>query len=238
MVENAGCVITFVVFSKQIPHFKALGGEGSRTLVHHADTSSARGSGARRNSATPYDVAWPVLSAGMIEHRRRIRAFEYLLGDTYAEEKSVAGPIFLVPWEALRTWGHKNPSFAPAFLMRIVPVFEVGSTSKKNPDRSGSRIVLDLLDELGDRQDVLSPLGNNMMTFSGWGSMVPYHEQYKEPLQRLLSHHRPSVVAWARSQLEAQEKLIFSERSRDEEQKFFISCALADAFSDYFGSIA
>ncbi len=115
--------------------------------------------------------------------------------------RRVTGPIFLVPWKALRAWSYRNPDFAPAFLMRIAPVFEEGSTPQKKPDRSWSRIVLDLLDEFGDRQDVLLALSGNMMTFFCSGSMVPYHEQYKTPLQTLLGHHRPSVAAWARSQL-------------------------------------
>jgi hypothetical protein len=41
-------------------------------------------------------------------------------------------------------------------------------------------------------------------------------------LQSLLSHHRPSGEAWARSQLEAQEEFVRREKSRDEEQKFGI----------------
>jgi hypothetical protein len=61
-----------------------------------------------------------------------------------------------------------------------------------------------------------------MMTFFCSGSMVPYHEQYKTPLQNLLGYHRPSVAAWARSQLEAQERFVRSEKSRDDEQKFGI----------------
>jgi|SRR5271165_2514801 len=168
------------------------------------------------------DVAWPVLSSGLAAHRNRIWNFEHLLGKIYAEGKSVAGPIFLVPWEALRAWSHRNPDFAPAFLMRIAPVFDEGGTREKGSGRSWNRIVLQLLDEFGDRQDVLSALAGNMMTFFCSGSMVPYHEQYRKPLQSLLSHHRPSVVAWARSQLETQEQFVRSEQSRDEEQKFGI----------------
>lgn len=168
------------------------------------------------------DVAWLVLSSGITKHRDRIRTFERLFGNPYAEGKSAAGPIFLVPWEALRAWSHRYPDFAPAFLMRIAPVFDKPGTPAKGPGPSWNRIVLNLLDDFGDRQDVLSALAGNMMTFCCWGSMVPYHEQYKKPLQSLLSHHRPSVVAWARSQLEAQEQSVRSERSRDEELKFGI----------------
>jgi hypothetical protein len=165
-------------------------------------------------------VTWPILSRGIVEHRSRIWCFESLLGSSRIEGKSIAGPIFLVPWEELRAWGHRYPDFAPAFLMRIAPAFEEGSPPRQASDRSWNRIVRDLLDEFGDRQDVLSALSNNMMTFCEWGSLVPYHKQYQKPLQNLLSHHRPSVAAWARSQLEIQERFVRNEVSRDEEKEF------------------
>jgi hypothetical protein len=168
------------------------------------------------------EIAWPVLSSGITKHRDRIWTFERLFGNPYAEGKSFAGPIFLVGWDALRAWAHRNPDFAPAFLMRIGPVFDAVSTPAKSSVRLWSRIVLELLNEFGDRQDVLSALTGNMMTFFSSGSMVPHHEQYKKPLQSLLSHHRPSVEAWARSQLETQEEFVRREKSRDEEQKFGI----------------
>jgi hypothetical protein len=168
------------------------------------------------------EIAWPVLSSGITKHRDRIMTFERLLGNPYAEGKSSAGPIFVVGWDALRTWAHRNPDFAPAFLMRIAPVFDAVNTPAKSSVRSWSRIVLDLLNEFGDRQNVLSALTGNMMTFFSRGSMVPHHEQYNKPLQSLLSHHRPSVAAWARSQLETQEEFVRREKSRDEEQKFGI----------------
>ena len=52
-----------------------------------------------------------------------------------------------------------------------------------------------LLDDFGDRNDVLDALAGNMMTFSWWGSLVPYFEQYAVPLRALVDHHRPSVAA-------------------------------------------
>ncbi|MBV8274896.1 MAG: hypothetical protein JO170_06510 [Verrucomicrobia bacterium] len=168
------------------------------------------------------DVAWPVLSNGITKHRDRIWTFEHLFGSPYAEGKAVAGSIFMVEWDLLRAWAHQNPDFGPAFLMRIAPVFDAVSTPAKGSIRSWSRIVLHLLDEFGDRRDVLSALSNNMLTFCSWGSRVPLHQQYKDSLLGLVTHHRPSVAAWARRQLESQEQIIRSERSRDDEQKFGI----------------
>ena len=71
-----------------------------------------------------WSVAWPILSGSMEAHRDRIWTFESLLSIHDREGKTVASPIFLVPWEVLRAWCHKNPGFAPAFLMRIAPRFE------------------------------------------------------------------------------------------------------------------
>ena len=82
--------------------------------------------------------------------------------------------------------------------------------------------MLRLLDEFGDREDVLSALSGNMMTFMWSGSLVPYFEQYGTPLRTLLNHHRPSVVASARRQIEAKERVVRHERSRDDEHEFGI----------------
>ena len=183
-----------------------------------------------------WSVAWPILSGGMEAHRDRIWAFKSLLSIHDQEGKTVAGPIFLVPWEVLRAWCHKNPGFAPAFLMRIAPRFEEGTpmpTELRTPDasrdmgqhprvRQWSPVVFRLLDDFGDRKDVLDALTGNMMTFSWWGSLVHYFEQYAAPLRTLLDHHRPSVAASARRQLVAKQQAVRKEQSRDDEQEFGI----------------
>ena len=182
------------------------------------------------------DAVWPVFAEGMAAHRDRIWAFEHPLGKGYSGEKLTAGAIFLVPWPVLRTWCHRFPDFAPAFLMRVAPTFESGAAAtaesgapqlekKTETPTVGQRwhpIVLRLLDDFGDRHDVLSALSGNMMSFFWRGSLVPYFEQYIEPLKALLNHHRPSVVTWARQQLEAQRHDIRDARLRDDEREFGI----------------
>jgi hypothetical protein len=174
---------------------------------------------------------WPVFAEGMASHRDRIRAFEHPLGKGYSGEKSAVGAIFLVPWPVLRAWCHRYPDFAPAFLMRVAPTFGSGLAANAEPqpekstEASANRktwhpVVLSLLDDFGDRQDVQSALSGNMMSFFWSGSLVPYFEQYVEPLKALLNHHRPSVVAWARQQLEAQKHDIRDARLRDDEREF------------------
>lgn len=180
------------------------------------------------------DVAWPVLANGIAAQCDRIWAFEHPIGKGYSGEKTADGPIFLVPWQALRSWCHRHPDFAPAFLMRVTSIFETSATGDADPSEAQKPkqehesaapkrwhpIVLQLLDDFGDRQDVLSALTGNMMSFSWQGSLVPYYEQYVEPLRALVNHHRPSVVAWAKRQLEAQAHYIRQEQSRDDEREF------------------
>ena len=161
-------------------------------------------------------------------------AFDHPLGKGYSGEKSAAGPIFLVPSQALRSWCHRYPDFAPEFLMRVAPLFEGGAAGIADPaappqpkqggDPMGAKrwnpFVLQLLDDFGDREDVLSALSGNMFSFFSWGSRVPYYEQYVEPLRVLLNHHRSTVITWARRQLEAQEQVIRHAQSRDDEGEF------------------
>jgi hypothetical protein len=184
-----------------------------------------------------WSVVWPILSASMGAHRDVIYRFDSLLRVYELDGNSVASPIFSVPWDVLRAWCHSHPEYGPAFLMRIAPVFERRSTPAKDapqdedisPDgdrepepRQWNPIVLRLLDDFGDRAAVLEALGANIMTFMWRGSRVPYFEQYATPLKTLLKHHRPSVTAWARRQLVAQQQSVRHEQARDDEQEFGI----------------
>jgi len=181
-------------------------------------------------------VAWPFLSTGIEAHRDRIWSFEGLLRLHGLDGEPALSPVFLVSWDVLRAWCFENAEFAPAFLMRLAPKFEARSGAIAAPDAQGvngdvadaprplqwNPIVIRLLDDFGDRKDVLDALAANMMTFIWSGSLVPYFEQYKAPLEALLKHHRPSVVAWARRQLDAQRQAVAKEQSRDAEQEFGI----------------
>jgi len=97
-----------------------------------------------------------------------------------------------------------------------------GEAVEAPQSRQWNPIVLWLLDDFGDRKNVLDALSANMMTFIWSGSLAPYFEQYNAPLQMLLKHHRPSVGAWARRQLDAQRQAVRHEQSRDAEQEFGI----------------
>ena len=51
-----------------------------------------------------------------------------------------------------------------------------------------------LLDEFGDREDVLDAVGGNIHSYFGWGSPTEYFVLYETPLSRLRSEHPSARV--------------------------------------------
>jgi hypothetical protein len=75
-----------------------------------------------------------------------------------------------------------------------------------------------LLDEFGDREDVLRALTRNMCTFGWTGSRATYFALYSGPLRELQSHPIGAVRRWAEKM-----ELTLSERSRQPAMKT-LSC--------------
>jgi hypothetical protein len=79
-----------------------------------------------------------------------------------------------------------------------------------------------LIDNFGDKEDVLNGLAANIGTFSSAGSSAPYYETFLRPLERLLSHKSRRVSQWASKQLDWHRKMITEERKHEEERDFGI----------------
>ena len=55
--------------------------------------------------------------------------FEGMLRVYCYDGKVIKSPVFSVPWDKLRAWYHKNPTFAPAFLMRFAPTLAIDAAA-------------------------------------------------------------------------------------------------------------
>ena len=76
-----------------------------------------------------------------------------------------------------------------------------------------------LLDEFGDREDVLKAIDNNINSFGWAGSRTTYYAQYEEPLSELSQHQQPKVRNWARSMLHRLRVASENARHEDEEEE-------------------
>ena len=76
-----------------------------------------------------------------------------------------------------------------------------------------------LLDEFGQRDDVLRRLVANMHTFGWTGSRATYFALYEAPLRELMKHPIGAVRRWAKTMLDQVLAEIQKAKSEDDEQQ-------------------
>jgi hypothetical protein len=102
-------------------------------------------------------------------------------------------------------------------LAGIAPVL-----TTRNPeatDRTFHPILKRLLDEFGDRDDVLKKVVQNMYTFGWTGSRTTYFALYEQPLRQLESHTIGAVRRWSQTMLTHMAAEIQSAKIEDDEQR-------------------
>ena len=120
-----------------------------------------------------------------------------------------------LPEDTLFAWCHAHPDRAPAFVAKVVP--PLTTYRHDAAERALHPVLVRLLDEFGDRDDVLQGIARRMHTFGWSGSLANYFALYEEPLHPLLDHSQAKVRHWARATLRGLRTLIESARDEDEE---------------------
>ncbi len=144
------------------------------------------------------EVVWPLIGQAIVSDPQAARRAELCLGDSPSFRRGQP-PILDLPEDSLFAWCHAHPDAAPACAARIIPVLD---PLEPVPDeRSLHPVMARLLDEFGDRDDVLRAIELNVYNFGWWGSVTTYFQQYDRPLDTLTEHPRPEVRRWARSML-------------------------------------
>jgi DNA-binding transcriptional regulator YiaG len=139
-------------------------------------------------------VVWPVFGQAIATDRAKAWQLEHALGDSFSfDEKKPA--VLSVPEDILFAWCHASPDAGPAFLARIIPV--LAAVRDDCPDRVLHPLTKRLLNEFGDRSDVLGQLSANMHTYSWSGSRTTYFVMYDAPLRSLATHPIAAVRQWA-----------------------------------------
>ena len=86
----------------------------------------------------------------------------------------------------------------PALTATLLPVLEA-----YNRDAQGQSLhpwMVRLLEEFGDRDDVLSAVGGNIHSYAGWGPPTDYYALHEAPLSNLRDEHSSARVRrWARA---------------------------------------
>jgi hypothetical protein len=163
------------------------------------------------------ELVWPLLGQAIVADRKTSWRVEHLLGDSLSFGDAQNPPILHFPRDMLFAWCHAHPHVGPAFLAGIFPVLT--SRNPTAPNRDFHPATRRLLDEFGDREDVLRGLTRNMHTFGWSGSRTTYYALYDQPLRGLDSHPIPQVRRWARKMLGALQQKIEAVSEQEDEDK-------------------
>ncbi|MCE5174724.1 MAG: metallophosphoesterase [Bacteroidales bacterium] len=128
-----------------------------------------------------------------------------------------AGPLFRIDDDRIKKMCEDYPDKAPTQIAGMIPVFHF----EKQPDDSVtsdrfSDLFIWLLDEFGDKKDVLGDLHANIGTFSWTGSTIPYYERNIKCFEQLLTHKRPEVRDWATLCINDEKKMLQMEINRED----------------------
>jgi hypothetical protein len=122
-----------------------------------------------------------------------------VLGSGFAFVDRPQPSILSLPDDILFAWCHAHPDVGPAFVAVVAPVL-----TNRNPDAGDTTfhpITKRLLDEFGEREDVLRGLVRNMHTFGWTGSRTRYFALYEPPLRGLENHSIGAVRRWSKKML-------------------------------------
>lgn len=162
-------------------------------------------------------IVWPLIGQGIVANKKKAWLLQMVLGDHYSFRHKKNSAILNVPLEMLFAWCHAHPEAAPAFVASVIPILTTQNPSEGSSDFHP--VTKRLLDEFGERGDVLSALIANMHTFGWTGSRTTYYALYEQPLLSIESHPIGAVRRWAKEMLADMRRQIESARNEDEEQK-------------------
>lgn len=146
------------------------------------------------------EIVWPIVGNGIVSNPLRAWRLRTVLGSSTASDQRHDAAILSLPEDVLFEWCRTHPDSAPAFTAMAVPVLTTydGEAAADTLHPCMAR----LLDEFGDRDDVLQAISDNIHSYSVWGSPTAYFGRYGAPLSRLRDEHESAKVRrWAKETL-------------------------------------
>ena len=156
-------------------------------------------------------VAWPLIGAAITStDSDRIYRFERLIQRGICQFNPVNSPLLSLPEDTLFAWCHAHPERAPAFAASAIPFL---ISDDQGDNLCVHSVIVRLLEDFGDRENVIRAIDSNMCTGAFGGPMSVFYEKNLEPVKRLLEHPHKNVRCWARKVLPRIQTLV--EGSRD-----------------------
>ena len=163
------------------------------------------------------EIAWPIIGQAIVSDERKAFLLRFELSDLTFVGENPDPAILNLPEDVLFAWCYSNPDRAPTFAAEVLPVLTTLDVNANDRDIHPS--ILRLIDEFGDRQDVLEAIGSNIDTFGWSGSATEYFRLFDEPLRKLFGHEKRDVRIWARKMIAALEEAHDRARDHDEERE-------------------
>ena len=155
------------------------------------------------------ETAWPLVGRAIAENGPKMQHFLRMLGHRAPHRNDA--PILSLEENTLFGWCHANPEIGPVFAARALPAteklyetesYEIGHVLEEAIEklRDGEERITDdgihprtrrLLDEFGERGDVLEALESNIRDFCG-----TYRDRiilFREPLRSIAGHGKRPV---------------------------------------------
>ena len=162
------------------------------------------------------EIAWPLIGQHVM--KRNFAAWHVrnvLSGAISVHGEGSSPPILNLPADTLFAWCSAHPEEAPACAAEMLPFLSSDDADGDEP--SLDPLFRRLLDQFGDREDVLEAAWSNMHAFSWVGSLTNYFARYLRPLGTLHDHPIPRVARWAKRIGRLLEQEIEQEKARDDE---------------------
>lgn len=169
------------------------------------------------------EIAWPIIGQAIVSDKVWAQSLLYVLGETSSIDRQqnpmILSPAILsLPEDTLFAWCHAHPDRAPVFAAKVLPML---TTCREDAQEATLNPVMErLLNEFGDRDDVLKAIHTNTHNFVGFESVVTRLALYEKPLTELRDRHpKRKVRNWAKKMLQQLSEEIEAIRDMYEERE-------------------
>ena len=143
------------------------------------------------------EIVWPLIGPAVKKNKAK---FLSIMGERlYSPHEEP--PILHLSENTLFGWCHANPEVGPAFVAEAVPLLaSVKNNEEEAPFEEFHPLIKRLIDEFGDRQDVLDALESHMDASKGAVPTVSAQDRfasYRRPLGSIENHAKGTVHRWA-----------------------------------------
>ena len=161
------------------------------------------------------EIVWPLLGQAIESNPHHAWRLHFLLRGSGRLGGDRKPPLLSLPEDTLFAWCHAYPESAPEFVAEVLPI--LAAQQANLPERELHPILIRLLDDFGDRSDVLQAVERNLHSFGWVGSVGPYYARYVKPVRTLAGHRHRKVSRWATRMLRALDAEIREAEYSDQE---------------------